>query len=235
MEASAHVQHVTGIDLAAGRGVTALATLALEGAQRPRLLAITCPGSDDEIVEDVARARPTVIAVDAPLTLPGALAAAFTGDLWRGHPSLHTRGAERDPLWRGLGLRPLPVSFLSGLTTRAMPLAQRLRAAAPSATLIEVFPTASLRALGIQPRTGSRVSKTAREARHATQHGLRRWVAGLDDPDLAGGLLSADALDALAAALTAAAFARGATLAAGDPTEGCIIVIDAARYVARDT
>lgn len=225
----AGLPRVVGVDLAAGRGITALATLAV--ASPPRLVSLSYPDTDEAIVEEAVRQFPAVIAVDAPLTLPGALAAAFAGSAWGGHSSLYTRAAERDPLWRAIGVRPLPVSFLSGLTTRAIPLAQRLRAAVPGCVVIEVFPTASLRALGVHPHNGGARSKSAQGARRDAQRELGRRIAGLDDLG-AGEPLSADALDALAAALTAVAFVRSATVSAGDPAEGCIIVLDAARFAA---
>jgi predicted nuclease with RNAse H fold len=223
---------VVGIDLAAGRGVTALAALTVWLAGRPALESLTYPTTDDEITAEALRLRPAVIAIDAPLSLPAAVAAALAGAKWVGDPSPYTRAAERDPIWRALGVRPLPVSFLGGLTFRAIPLAARLRAALPEAEVIEVFPTASLRALGIRPAGEAPVPKVSLAARRATQVGLCGWVGGLPALETEGAPLSADALDAVAAALTAAAHTRGLTQAAGDLAEGCIITIDAARFAA---
>lgn len=222
---------VTGIDLAAGRGVTGLAALAVDPLGASRAVPLTHPNTDDEIVAEALRLRPAVIALDAPLTLPGPVAAALAGAPWVGGGSPYTRAAERDPLWRALGVRPLPVSFLGGLTFRAIALAARLRAALPETAVIEVFPTATLRALGARTAGDGRGAKTSAEARRATHEALARWVCGL--PAMAGdGPLDADALDAVAAALTAAAFIRGASRAVGDPAEGCIILVDAARFAA---
>ena len=226
----ANVSTVVGIDLAAGRGMTALAALAVQPAGRQRLEALSYPITDDEITAEALQLRPAVIAIDAPLALPGPVAAALAGETWTGDSSPYTRAAERDPIWRALGVRPLPVSFLGGLTFRAIPLAARLRVALQTTALIEVFPTASLRALGVRPATGERLAKASLVARRETQIGLSAWVSGLPEPGETP--LSADALDALAAALTAAAHLRGLTLAAGDPAEGCIITIDAARAAA---
>ena len=222
---------VVGIDLAAGRGVTALAALALEPGRAPRVATLAHPATDGDILAEAVRLRPAVIALDAPLTLPGPVAAALAGAPWSGHDSPYTRAAERDPIWRMLGARPLPVSFLGGLTFRAIPLAARLRAALPDATLIEVFPTATLRALEARSAGDGLGAKTSVEARRATQSTLAAWVAGL--PSVEAGPLDADALDAVAAALTAAAFVHGAGAAVGNPAEGCIIVMDAARFAAR--
>lgn len=222
---------VVGIDLAAGRGVTALAALALEPAGAPRLIALVYLALDSDILAEVLRLRPAVIALDAPQTLPGPVAAALAGMPWSGHDSPYTRAAERDPIWRGLGVRPLPVSFLGGLTFRAIPLAARLRAALPETAVIEVFPTATLRALGARSMDIGRGAKTSVERLSAAHAALSAWVDELPQAE-EGGALDADALDAVAAALTAAAFARGAGMAVGDPAEGCIIVIDTARFAA---
>jgi predicted nuclease with RNAse H fold len=222
---------VMGIDLAAGRGVTALASLALEPAGAPRFVSLAYPVSDGDILAEALRLRPPVIALDAPLTLPGSVAAALAGAPWVGHESPYTRAAERDPIWRELGVRPLPVSFLGGLTFRAIPLAARLRAALAETAVIEVFPTATLRALGARTAGDGRGAKTSVEARRAAHAALSEWVAGLPQTE-EGDALDADALDAVGAALTAAAFARGASRAVGDAAEGCIIVIDTARFAA---
>ena len=289
---------VVGIDLAAGRGVTEVAALAfddtndgigraegVDGGRAPRFLreAYRATQNDDEIVAAVCACAPSVIAIDAPLSLPAAVLAALTGaaalagvaDTTNGlrdatspqHPSPYTRAAERDPIWRQLGVRPFPVSFLGGLTFRALTLLPRLRAAAPDAAIIEVFPTATLATLGIRyvaptatptsvgvadanakagpsaiplaPRSplsrrsgggagggagggGRAPAKTTPARRAATQAGLARWIDCLPDPNAE--LLGADLLDALAAALTAVAYARGRSLAVGDPTEGQIIL-----------
>ncbi len=222
---------VVGIDLAAGRGVTTLVGLALDESGPPRVVALEHPLTDDAILMETLRLRPEVIALDAPLTLPGPVTSALAGARWSGHDSPYTRAAERDPIWRTLGARPLPVSFLGGLTFRAIPLAARLRAALPDATVIEVFPTATLRTLGAPAVSAGRRAKTTAVARRAAHTTLGAWVAGLP-PIGEEECLDADTLDAVAAALTAAAFARGVSVAVGNPAEGCIIVIDAARFAA---
>jgi predicted nuclease with RNAse H fold len=225
---------VVGIDLAAGRGVTALVGLALEPVDGRFVVGLAHPVTDDDILAETARLSPSVIALDAPLTLPGSVAAALAGAPWFGHVSPYTRAAERDPIWRSLGVRPLPVSFLGGLTFRAITLAARLRQAIPDAQLIEVFPTATLRALGVRAGSAARSAKTTVEARRSAHAALSAWVVGLPS-DEESSPLDADTLDATAAALTAAAFARGMSLAVGDPAEGCIIVVDTARFMVVST
>lgn len=229
------MQTVVGIDLAAGRGVTALAALRLREGALPalRLPEHDALTTDTEILAAVASFRPTVVAIDAPLTLPRAVTAALFGSS-RGEPdasagstesSPYTRAAERDPIWARLGVRPLPVSFLGGLTFRAIALLPRLRAALPPDTaIIEVFPSATLAALGVarsQPDDGKQ-RKSTPSARLGVQRSLARLVAGMPEPD--PGPLSADVLDAVAAALTAADFVSGDYLLAGDPAEGQIVL-----------
>lgn len=226
---------VAGIDLAAGRGKTELAVLRVGSGTGPPLFHAgdhVAVSTDEEIVDRIARSAPTVVAIDAPLSLPLAVAAALHGTTAdrsgaRSASSPYTRAAERSPLWREVGCRPLPVSFLGGLTFRAISLLPALRAAAPAARIIEVFPTASLRRFGIaagegNPPARKRPAKTTPTSRQFVQDGLSRWIEGLPSPHSA--LLGSDLLDALAAALTAVLYEQGAYEAVGDADEGQIIL-----------
>jgi predicted nuclease with RNAse H fold len=226
---------VTGIDLAAGRGVTAVALLAGEaGAARPRVLAPPEQPTmtDEAIIAALRHHMPRVIAIDAPLSLPASAHAAITGDPLPEVERIYTRAAERDPLWHAIGVRPLPVSFLGGLTLRALVLTVKLRAAYPAAQIIEVFPTATLRRLAQtaepsadmadddRPVAQTKRRKTTPEARAAAQRTLARVVAlpPLKAPP------GADWLDAVAAAWTAWVFFHGIYDALGAAAEGQIIV-----------
>lgn len=220
---------VSGLDLAAGRGISAVANLETGDGRFPRFVAGSSgeARTDDDILQLLTAAAPAIVAIDAPLTLPAPVAAAVRGRRagkgLSGGP--YTRAAERDPLWSSLGVRPLPVSFLGGLTFRAIALTPRLREALPGVGIIEVFPTATLRSLGIagcepRPRRGS---KTTPSARCAAQMALRSVIDGIPDPK--DDLLGADLLDALAAALTAARHLEGSTQMLGDPREGQIVVV----------
>ncbi|HEX6800300.1 MAG TPA: DUF429 domain-containing protein [Ktedonobacterales bacterium] len=222
--------HVAGLDLAAGRGHTALAMLEIGGnADAPPCLDAVLPSlaTDAEIVAALALQQPEVLAIDAPLSLPARVAAALgltADDTLNPEASPYTRAAERDPVWRALGVRPLPVSFLGGLTFRALALLPLLRAALPETAIVETFPSGTLAALGIRASAagGRRPAKTTPQARAIVQAGLRTHISGLPDP--AAELLDADTLDALACALTAVAFLRGAYRTAGDAHEGQIIL-----------
>src|SRR5579862_5860312 len=124
--------YAIGIDLAAGRGVTELATLSFDLASDAPPAWLTdayCATHDDAAllatVADALRLGDLrVIAIDAPLSLPAAVVAALCGDTPGdgASPSPYTRAAERDPYWRSVGIRPLPISFLGGLTFRALTL-----------------------------------------------------------------------------------------------------------------
>lgn len=237
-----------GIDLAAGRGITAIATLAFE----PKSSGLPCWLTDisSSAADDVAllacaaeaqrHGRLRVISIDAPLTLPAAVTAALGGALPTPGASPYTRAAERDPFWRTLGIRPLPVSFLGGLTFRALTLLPRLRGLAPDAAIIEVFPSATFAVLrareqqtGVAPTADTsaqakrqRKAKTTPASRSDNQALLARWIEGV--PASGDGEtiqpLGADLLDALAAALTGVGYARGAYHAVGNEAEGQIIV-----------
>lgn len=222
---------VAGLDLAAGSGVSELAFLRVENGERP---AFDAEGhapviSDDEIVVELARRLPRVLAIDAPLSLPRAVMSALTPPppgAARGasNPSPYTRAAERDPIWSSLGVRPFPVSFLGGLTFRALVLVARLRAVLPDTPIIETFPTAVFRALGMTSPANAkrRAPKQSVEARTALQTRLQAMLKGVPTPDEV--LFGVDLLDALGAALAAHAFDSGAFVAVGDEQEGRIIL-----------
>src|SRR5215469_11954415 len=67
---------VAASDLAAGRGTTELAQLTFEGNKRPRFAAdahVALPTDDDSIAA-LTEHRPSVVAIDAPLSLPAFVA-----------------------------------------------------------------------------------------------------------------------------------------------------------------
>lgn len=230
---------VAGLDLAAGRGVTALAALRLEddGSVRYDAEEQCHLTTDEEILQALTRLRPRVLAVDAPLSLPHAVISALglhvADTPTRGSP--YTRAAERDPMWSILGVRPFPVSFLGGLTFRALVLASRLRAAHPDIVLVETFPTATFRAMGFTTNAPGerRPRKSSAEPRAALQRRLAESIFGVPPPDER--LLDTDSLDAIGAAIAALAFDRGVYRAVGDVTEGQIILPGPAFRIARSS
>ncbi|MGZ3673414.1 MAG: DUF429 domain-containing protein, partial [Ktedonobacterales bacterium] len=246
---------VVGIDLAAGRGTTEVASLSLAGLNSMPFFdqsKYQPIASDEEIVATVAACQPAVIAIDAPLSLPAPVMHSLTtlGPHGPEHGSVRTfsndehtvslstilaspylRVAERDPIWSRLGIRPFPVSFLGGLTFRAIALLPALRAALPEVPIVEVYPSGSARALGLLTRGSAaaprpkRRAKTSPPARAALQQALSRYLTGLPivgEGDLEP--LGADLLDAVLAAFTAVAYLRGTYIAIGDPAEGQIVL-----------
>lgn len=249
------MRSVVGLDLAAGRGTTEVVSLSLacldsmpsfdQSKHRPVV-------SDGEIIATVVSYRPAAVAIDAPLSLPapvlhsltalgpcgpehGTARAFFHGEqdanMSRPSASPYLRAAERDPIWSRLGIRPFPVSFLGGLTFRAIALLPALRAELPGVPIVEVYPSGSARALGLHTQTISaasrpkRLAKTSPLARSALQQALSNHITGIpaiheDAPEPMG----ADLLDALVAALTAIAYLRRTYVAIGDPDEGQIIL-----------
>lgn len=223
--------YVAGLDLAAGRGVSELVILRADDGSTPHYehnehRPVT---TDEDIIEELARWRPRVIAIDAPLSLPRAVMVAVAPHLSTSgdepHDSPYTRAAERDPYWAVLGIRPLPVSFLGGLTFRALALVSRIRASLPDIAVIETFPSATYRALGFTmpaERGQRRARKNTPTAREALQRQLTTIISGIPQPtDL---LLGADTLDAIGAALASIAYVWGDYVAIGNASEGQIIL-----------
>ena len=218
---------VAGIDLAAGRGTTEVARLTFEGEEQPRFAADAHVAvvTDDDIIAVLMLYRPSVVAIDAPLTLPAPVARALGGEITASSAaSPYTRAAERDPIWTELGIRPLPVSFLGGLTFRAICLVNRLWHAIPDTEIIEAFPTGARVSLGFGTtrREGGSGRKTTEAARRALQAALATYIGGIPEP--APAPWSADLLDALLAALTAVAYVRGCFRAIGAADEGRILL-----------
>ena len=98
-----------------------------DGAIKTNLLFL-----DEEIVESVARSKPAIIAIDAPLSLPK------EGIL---------RRADREMIARGCRVFPPTLSGMTELTKRAMRLNELLTA--KGYRTIEVHPTSSRKALGM--------------------------------------------------------------------------------------
>lgn len=255
MDQSHDACSVVGIDLSAGRGTTEIACLSLASFDSMPVLdtlKYQPVVTDAEITEAIASYRPAVVAIDAPLSLPAQVVRSLTALGPRGpeHGRLglfsrdehivampgppvspYLRAAERDPVWSQLGVRPFPVSFLGGLTFRAIALLPALRTALGETPIIEVFPSGSASALGLHPRDSTttsrvkRLTKTSPPARAALQQALSSHITGIpavreDESEPLG----ADLLDALVAALTAVAYLRRTFIAIGDPAEGQIVL-----------
>lgn len=184
--------------------------------QRSRLLEL---GDTKDVVALVEHAKPKVVAIDAPLSLPrgwGCLdwpcrCGACTA------PPTARRGAEVAMASLGLGLFwTTKRGLLRPLVLWALTLRHELEGR--GWPVIEVYPHAArVRLLGKPP-----ARKGTRQGRAWAQQGLARLVAGLPTPHET--LLGHDVLDALLAAYTALLWQRGLAESVGEWEEGAIVV-----------
>jgi uncharacterized protein len=160
--------------------------------------------SDREITELVASARPNLVIVDAPLSLPRGRATLED----RSGP--HLRECDRELLRRRIRFFPLTLGPMRMLTERGMRLAEEFRAS--GYPVVEGYPGASQDHLGI-PR------KSAGPA--LLRRGLLRL--GLDG-DLTRRGLTHDELDAVTIAWVGRRHLLGQALVLGDPAEGVMVI-----------
>jgi len=205
---------VAGIDLS-GRttGTTALAWLAAEAScKRPVLdrpvvaeRGLRGAGGDERIVSLVVDARPDVVAIDAPLHLPHAIICrdedcerCFPPD--GAYPSYTTRMLERKERWsdRPTTRPPMPTVMVAGIAFRAIFLRRLLER--EGIRVIETWPAGVLRRMRGAPGHASPLDAVTR---------ARLLLGCVDDPgqQLQQPDLPLDALDAVAAALAAWAYA----------------------------
>jgi len=221
-------RRVLGIDLGGARMRTTGVVL-LVGTDRPRVLAasVLSRGKNAEeaertLLEVIEKARPTVVAVDAPLTLPPCLSCPSfcrgpSADLceltearqvWAagGHPVTERLCEVR--LREELASGPLPTMRIAQIAARGVALARRVLAGGtllgpPGAvSVLEVYPYATLWRLGqreaqLRPRDPNEPDQEFSDRILAA---LSSEVSDLDEhrPALASG----HAVDALIAAYT---------------------------------
>lgn len=207
------MEHVVGLDLAGSpRRTTGFCAL-----DTRRVARIAPLHDDDEIVAATFDARPSVVSIDAPLSLPEGRRTIED----RSGP--HLRAADRELLRLGIRFFPITLGPMRMLTSRGLRLRRRFEA--EGLPTIESYPGAAQDLLGI-PR------KQAGEAR------LRRglWRLGIRG-DLARRNLTHDELDGVTCAWVGRLFRSGDFLAIGRPSEGLMILPSraacAARYRAR--
>jgi len=151
---------------------------------------------DEEIVDFIVERSPSIVAIDAPLTLP------------RGDRAGSMR--ECDRALRRMGLRPLPLTLRSMrlLTMRGIRLRERLEDL--GFKVIEVFPTGAQKILGIS---------TKRDGIERLREDLRRLGLKNLPMDVDG-----DILDAATCALIGILHLKGLCVEVGDPEEGVIVM-----------
>ncbi len=169
--------------------------------------------TDEEILEATRSARPDVVSIDAPLSLPHG---RRTIDDRTGP---HLRSADRELLRLGIRFFPITLGPMRMLTSRGLRLRDQLGSEGIHA--IESYPGAAQDLLGI-PRKNSGTA--------ALRRGL--WRTGLRG-DLRRTDLSHDELDGITCALVGRAYLRGDFFAIGDPSEGLMILPSRAACLAR--
>lgn len=160
--------------------------------------------TQEEVVLHTVQARPDVVSIDAPLSLP------------RGRPSLEARGPPHfracDLALRRLGIPffPLTLGPMRMLTARGIRLKGELEAR--GLRVIESYPGGAQDVLGV-PRKG-RGTEVLRRA--LAQRGFRG--------DVERRAITHDELDAITCAWVGRMFLQGRALAIGDRQEGEIVL-----------
>lgn len=175
--------------------------------------------TDAELVQKTLSARPFLVSIDSPLSLPAGRLTEFDDDPGRDEYGI-VRHVERQLWKRGINVYPALIRSMQRLTHRGVELAAKLRQ--KGIPVIESYPGAAQDILGI-PR-----KKTS--LRHLAG-GLHRF--GYDS--LAGGLdVSHDELDAATSALVGQFMLAGYWEALGSVEEDYLIVPTVAPML-RDT
>jgi uncharacterized protein len=191
---------VLGVDLAGAPGRTT-GCCALYGRSLARCSVIH---TDEELRSLVDGLRPSLIIVDAPLSLPRGRATIDD----RSGP--HLRACDRELLRRRIRFFPITLGPMRMLTTRGMRIAAELRA--ERYEVVEGYPGASQDLLGL-PRKQQGLS--------AVRRGLRALgVRG----DLYRKSLTHDELDAITIAWVGREHRLGRSLVIGDPSEGTMVL-----------
>jgi predicted nuclease with RNAse H fold len=176
-----------------------------------RLVALHSLGPDDELADLARSLGPrAVLAINAPLTLPRGRCCLDDDCRCRHDPGTRSRALERQLAHERVPI--LASALIKVLARRGIVLAARLRAA--GFTVLETYPYATLRLLGLPTR-----GKRSRQGRRLIAEALAPLVPGLDHPDA-----SEHELDAVVCALTADLWLRGRCRLVGDPSEGEMVV-----------
>lgn len=189
---------VVGIDLAGSpKRNTGVCTL-----NGKRIKSFATLFDDDEIVRYTKRAKPDIVAIDAPLNLPP------------GRKSLddrngeHFRPCDRELLRRGIRFFPITLGPMRALTTRGIRLKMRFRRL--GFNIIEIYPGAAQDVWGI-PRK---------------QFGLSRLRRGLEGLGIRGieRTMNGDELDAVSGAIVGKLYLQGKAEILGNFRQGAIVI-----------
>jgi hypothetical protein len=158
--------------------------------------------TDRQIVNEVKKVKPSIVAIDAPLSLPKGRKSLAQ----RGKP--HLRECDRALLKMGIKFFPLTLGPMRKLTRRGIKLKEKLEE--EGFEVIEVFPGAAQDLWGIP-----RVRKNLEGLRNGLERlGIRclsrRW--------------GPHELDAITSAMVGKLYKEKSFTALGDPKEGLIII-----------
>lgn len=200
-----------GIDLTSSPArASAYALLGEDGS----LWEVGALGTDQEMLLLAERARPSLVAIDAPLGLPRGMCCLEPSCPCVPQAADGLRAAEREVIARGFGLfRTTKKSIIKAMVYRGMALRGLLEDA--GLRVLEVYPYASKAILFGRPLP----KKTTAEGRAFVLARLEGLIPGLAG---VGRALGHDELDALVAAYTARLFAAGQAEKLGEELEGTI-------------
>ncbi len=195
---------VAGIDLA-GSTKRNTGACVLKGK---RITSYATLFEDGEIVEFVKRAKPDIIAMDAPLNLPP------------GRKSLedrngeHFRPCDRELLRRGIRFFPITLGPMRSLTSRGIRLKKRFRRL--GFNVIEIYPGAAQDVWGISRK----------------QYGLGRLRRGMERLGYTGldKSMNGDELDAVSGAIVGRLFLLGQAEVLGNFRQGAIVLPRSTEY-----
>jgi predicted nuclease with RNAse H fold len=180
---------IAGVDLAATPlNPTGWATL------KGRVISACHLFSDKEILSKIVKCKPTLIAVDAPLSLP--------------KNKKFTRKADREMQKRGYPVFPPRFRTMERLTVRAIKLTHKMRS--EKFDVIEVHPASTRKALKMPTKEWSKIQEI--------------FVSIGFEEDIKTRVLTPHEIDAVTAALTGYLHLKQKTELVGDRIEGYIVV-----------
>lgn len=158
--------------------------------------------SDEEILNYVDRAKPDLVAIDAPLSLPPGRKSM------RERGKYHFRPCDEELRRRKIPFFPITLGPMRGLTERGIKLRQRLERS--GYRVVEIYPGGAQDIWGI-PRAKHSVNDLRLGLRRLGIKGLKRKI-------------SAHELDAVSGALTGLLFLQGKAEVYGNFSQGAIIM-----------
>ena len=162
---------------------------------------------DSEILEEIINSKPSLVAIDAPLTLPRGRCCLKDDCACRGNG--HLRECDRAVRRLGIPIFALSLGPMRTLTIRGMRISDRL--ARERIPVVETYPGGAQDIWGI-PRQKDPTG---------LKKGLKKfWLEG----DIKRRKISRHELDAITCAIVAQLHHAGRSLTLGDPDEGLMIL-----------